>query len=449
MTRKYQAYPEYKESGSEWLSVIPLCWSLSRHKYIASFQKGKNPKVLMDEPHEGTVKYLSMDYLRGNATPSFANLEINTYVSKKDQVLIIWDGSNAGEFVKGQEGIVSSTMAASEILSDIDHDFYWYACICLEPEMRKHATGMGIPHVNGNELKDAIIPLPEKEEQQKIANFLDHETDKIDTLIEKQQQLIKLLKEKRLAVISHFVTKGLNPNAPMRDSGVVSIGLMPEHWTLKSLSLASKKLAVGLAMSVTDCYEDEGVPIIRNQNIKEGYFDGSDMLYLNPAFAEAQASKKVLAGDVVIVRTGSNVGLTCCVPDEYDQCHTFTTLIVTPSGELFNKYFTYCMNSAYGKAEVNRLKFGFGKDNLNVGELRAMYTLLPSVAEQYEIVSFLDEEVAKIDLMVKKAHLAIRLMHERRVALISAAVTGNIDVRNWKAPDLSNTTSNNNKEVAA
>ena len=159
------------------------------------------------------------------------------------------------------------------------------------------------------------------------------------------------------------------------------------------------------------------------------------MLYLNPVFAEEQASKKVQAGDVVIVRTGSNVGLTCCVPDEYDQCHTFTTLIVTPSNELVKEFFTYCMNSAYGKAEVSRLKFGFGKDNLNVGELRAFHTLLPSIEEQKEIVSFLKEQTAKIDIMVKEAYVAIELMQERRTALISAAVTGKIDVREWSAPE--------------
>ena len=443
---KYQPYLDYQNSGVEWLGNIPEHWLLKRHKYITSFQKGKNPEFLLDDAEEGALRYLSMEYLRGNASALYAFPEKKSCIANEGQVLVIWDGSNAGEFVEGKVGIVSSTMAASEYRADINPKFYWYLCLCLEPEMRRHSNGMGIPHVNGNELGNSILVFPSDQEQEKIANFLDHETAKIDTLIEKQQQLIKLLKEKRQAVISHAVTKGLNPNAKMRDSGVESIGLTPNPWTLKSLSLASKKIAVGLAMSVTDCYEDVGVPIIRNQNIKEGYFDGSDVLCLNPAFSEAQSSKKVHIGDVVIVRTGSNVGLTCCVPDEYDQCHTFTTLVVTPSDELIKEYFTYCMNSAYGKAEVNRLKFGFGKDNLNVGELRSMHTLLPSVKEQKAIVSFLDHEVSKIEEIIMRANAGIELVRERRTALISAAVTGKIDVRNWQSPKTSNT---NDKEVAA
>ena len=154
---KYTAYLEYRDSGVEWLGDIPKSWLLTRHKYVASFQKGKNPEILLDDHEEGAIKYLSMDYLRGNADALYALPMKNSYVSKQGQVLIIWDGSNAGEFVNGQEGIVSSTMAASEFLANINHKFYWYLCLCLEPEMRRHSNGMGIPHVNGNELKNSIL----------------------------------------------------------------------------------------------------------------------------------------------------------------------------------------------------------------------------------------------------------------------------------------------------
>ena len=271
-------------------------------------------------------------------------------------------------------------------------------------------------------------PLPE---QTAIASFLDAETSKIDSLVSEQRRLIELLKEKRQAVISRAVTKGLNPDVKMKDSGIDSIGDIPKHWTLKSLALSSKRIAVGLATSVTKYYRDDGVPIIRNKNIKEGYFDGSDMLYLDEAFAESQSSKAVRGGDVITVHTGSNLGLTCVVPNEYDQCHTFTTLIVTPNDELLNRYFTFCMNSLHGKAEVSRLKFGFGKDNLNVRDFKFFNTLLPSFDEQVDICSFLDAELLKFDGLVAQAERAIELLQERRTALISAAVTGKIDVREF------------------
>lgn len=457
MEVQYKPYSENKASDVEWLGLIPAHWHSTKIKYGYAITLGKMLQKEIKAYNDELKPYLKAI----NIQPQGIWLDSveNMWFSQSDmRSLRLLNGdvliSEGGDV--GRAAIWRSELPECYIQNAINRArplrgkcssflYYWMAMLKSSGFIDILCNKATIAHYTAEKLESSPLFIPPYKEARFISSFLDHETAKIDTLIEKQKQLIQLLKEKRQAVISNAVTKGLNPNVKLRDSGVLSIGLMPEHWTLKSLSLASKKLAVGLAMSVTDCYEEEGVPIIRNQNIKEGYFDESDMLYLNPGFAEAQASKKVKSGDVVIVRTGSNVGLTCCVPDEYDQCHTFTTLIVTPSDELVKEYFTYCMNSAYGKAEVNRLKFGFGKDNLNVGELRAMHTLLPSVDEQKEIVSYLKQEVAKIELMVKKAYVAIGLMQERRTALISAAVTGKIDVREWVAPPANQT----DKEVAA
>ncbi|MDG2969395.1 restriction endonuclease subunit S [Pseudomonas extremaustralis] len=461
MAGRYKSYSDHKDSGVEWLGSIPNHWDVKKLKFLAYIQpsnvdkktsKNETPVLLCNytDVYYNETVHADMDFMKASATED----QIEKFTLKSGDIIITKDSEDPNDIAiptfvpESMPGVVCGYHLSIIRPQSTIYGLYIkrvFECGYARAYFSTRSNGLTRYGLGTHALANVFYPKPPEKEAENIANFLDHETAKIDTLIEKQQQLIQLLKEKRQAVISHAVTKGLNPNVKLRNSGVLSIGLMPEHWTLKSLSLASKKLAVGLAMSVTDCYEEEGVPIIRNQNIKEGYFDGGDMLYLNPVFAEAQASKKVKAGDVVIVRTGSNVGLTCCVPDEYDQCHTFTTLIVTPSDELVKEYFTYCMNSAYGKAEVNRLKFGFGKDNLNVGELRAFHTLLPSVDEQKEIVSYLEQEVAKIDLMVKKAYVAIGLMQERRTALISAAVTGKIDVRDWVAPKFSLI----NREVAA
>ena len=208
-----------------------------------------------------------------------------------------------------------------------------------------------------------------------------------------------------------------------KDSKIESLGMLPSHWVVKSLSKATKRISVGLATSVTEYYRDEGIPIIRNMNIKEGYFDGSDMLYLDPKFAKANSGKVVFKGDVIAVHTGSNLGLACIVPDEFNNCHTFTTLIVTTHKYLLNRYLTYCINSAYGKAEVNRLKFGFGKDNLNVKEFNFFYTILPEFDEQLKIANFLDHETARIDTLIEKQQTLIQLLKEKRQAVISHAVT--------------------------
>ncbi|GJA54792.1 hypothetical protein KAM348_22150 [Aeromonas caviae] len=229
LTGKYQPYPEYKDSGVEWLGEVPIDWGASRHKYIATFAKGKNPKELFDEVGIGRHQYLAMGFLRGLEVPKYCDLDSSTILVMENQILIIWDGSNAGEFVKATHGVLSSTMAAVTTNSNIHDGFYWYYCKSIEPEMRRHANGMGIPHVDGDELKAIVIPQPALEEQRSIAAFLDYETARIDRLIAQQQRLIELLKEKRQAVISHAVTKGLNPDAPMKNSGVEWLGQVPEH----------------------------------------------------------------------------------------------------------------------------------------------------------------------------------------------------------------------------
>ncbi|OFA33283.1 restriction endonuclease subunit S [Glaciecola punicea] len=437
---KYTAYPEYRGSGTEWLVGIPQSWSLIRHKYVASFQKGKNPEVLLVEYEEGAVKYLSMDYLRGKANASYALPNRNSYISKQDQVLIIWDGSNAGEFVNGQEGIVSSTMAASEYLTNINHRFYWYLCVCIEPEMRKHSNGMGIPHVNGNELKNSALVIPSDEEQQQIAQFLDHETAKIDTLIDKQQQLIKLLKEKRQAVISHAVTKGLNPDAPMRDSGVEWLGEVPEHWTVKNYRYATQiyRGKFGHRPRNDPAFYEGEYPFIQTGDIARA---DKDILRFKQTLNERgiSVSQKFPAGTLVMA-IAANIGDTAIL--SFEAYAPDSVVGFKPNHDVSLEFLRYSLIGALQALEQTSTQST--QANLNIDRIGTVQASFPPLKEQHKTVEMLDKlhkQYAQIEI---KALAAIGLMIERRTALISAAVTGKIDVRNWVAPELSNT----NKEVA-
>jgi type I restriction enzyme S subunit len=436
MNEKYSAYPEYKDSGVEWAGLIPESWSVIRHKYIATFQKGKNPEILIDEFEEGAKRYLSMDYLRGNAASLYAYPVKNSYVSKKNQVLIIWDGSNAGEFVIAQEGIVSSTMAASEFLANINQRYYWYLCICLEPEMRKYANGMGIPHVDGNELKNSFLTIPSDSEAEKIANFLDHETAKIDTLIENQQQLIALLKEKRQAVISHAVTKGLNPNAPMKNSGVEWLGDVPEHWEMVPLKYLCNFSGGGTPSKDNLSYWTGGdIPWVSPKDMKSFWVSDTQDKLTEIAVKESSTNFVEAGALLMVVRSGI---LQRTIPIAINTVQV--TLNQDMKALKFNERLDVEYAANYILGNVSSLLLEWSKEGATVESieqefLSASLFPVPPIDEQISINEKIKERMDVFGRLELRALKGINLLKERRTALISAAVTGKIDVRNWVLPE--------------
>ncbi|EOI3546364.1 restriction endonuclease subunit S [Cronobacter dublinensis] len=429
---KYKAYPEYKDSGVEWLGEIPIHWKMLRHKYVAFFTKGKNPTNLLEQPLKNTLPYLSMECLRNNTTDKYALISNDVRVALEGQPLIIWDGSNAGEFVKGKSGILSSTMAAATLTYPLYSQYYWYLCISIEPEMRKNAVGMGIPHVNGDELKSISFGIPSIYEQKQVAEFLDHETAKIDNLIEKQQQLIELLKEKRQAVISHAVTKGLNPDVPMKYSGVEWLGEVPAHWVIPKLLHVTK--AIGDGLHSTPEYD-----------ISTGYY------FIN--------GNNLVDGKISIGSTAKEVSR-----DEYNKHYVYLdkkTVLLSINGTIGNVAIYNNEKVILGKSaayvncgsvlDVNYLMYYFLTNesryyfdlevtgttilNLSLNSIRQMKVCIPPLEEQQFIIEYCVEKQRQYNYLIDSAEMAIKVMQERRTALISAAVTGKIDVRDWVAPD--------------
>lgn len=178
------------------------------------------------------------------------------------------------------------------------------------------------------------------------------------------------------------------------------VGVIPEDWETSKLDNICERISVGLATSVTKYYRKSGIPIIRNLNIKDGYFDSRDMLYLDPVFAKANFSKSAKRNDVLTVHTGSNLGLTCVLPNEYHNVQTFTTLITTPCKYKLNSTFlSYHMGSFVGKAEIQRLQVGGGKGNLNTSHLKKYNISYPkNLSEQQAIATGLTDTDNLINL---------------------------------------------------
>src|SRR5690554_1485990 len=234
-----------KDSGIEWIGEIPEHWEVSRIKYYLDYQKGKNPKEINFDKGSTSEIYLAMDFLRGEPRQILYVDDTDGYVKvDENEILLLWDGSNAGEFILSKRGILSSTMAVI-YLNNIKKRYSWYYLKNFEPRLKENTIGMGIPHVNGEELKNGYITIPPISEQTSIANFLDLKTSEIDEIIADKKRLLELYEEEKTAIINQAVTKGLDPNAPMKDSGIEWLGEIPEHWEVKKLNWSFEDIGSG------------------------------------------------------------------------------------------------------------------------------------------------------------------------------------------------------------
>ncbi len=429
---KYQAYPEYKDSGVEWLGEVPAYWRFARFKFFANVQKGKLPKKIVADEDGKFPPYLTMDYLRTGYPENF--VDDKSLVPINDgEVLLLWDGANAGEFIKSRYGVISSTVAHIKFISQFNHRFCWYLVKSLEIELRTSTIGMGIPHVSGEKLNNLIFYEPLFLEQQQIANFLDHETAKIDTLIEKQQQLIKLLKEKRQAVISHAVTKGLNPNAPMRDSGVEWLGEVPEHWIVAQLKFNTVEMQTGPFGSQlhAEDYIDDGIPLVNPAHMTDGKIVPDLKVSVDEETWHRLKRHQLFEGDLILARRGE-LGRCAIVTKKQEGwiCGT-GSLKAKLNNRLIPEYSYLLITSDGVVSELSLESKGSTMDNLNTEALGRVRLPVPPVDEQRKILDYVNDVSGKFRNLIDKASSAIALIQERRSALISAAVTGKIDVRHW------------------
>lgn len=292
------------------------------------------------------------------------------------------------------------------------------------------STGTTRIRINLSELKKLKIPYPTFSEQKAISNFLDHETAKIDTLIDKQQQLIKLLKEKRQAVISHAVTKGLNPDAPMKDSGVEWLGEVPEHWVVNKFGYISQVVRGGSPRPAGDptLFNGDYSPWVTVAEITK-----DDEIYLTETetFLTKKGSEQCrvfLSGTLLLSNSGATLGVPAILKIDANA----NDGVVGFENLQLNSEFAYFYLSTLTEDLRERIKQGSGQPNLNTDIVKDISVPVPPWDEVGQIVSSIKKLREDYSKLIAKATSAIKLMQERRTALISAAVTGKIDVRNWQ-----------------
>lgn len=434
---KYKAYPEYKDSGVEWVDSIPSYWDVKPTFALCDASTQKNI-----DGAESNV--LSLSY--GNIIPrdvetNFGLLpeSFNTYqiISCGDVILRLTDLQNDKNSLRvglaKQKGIITSAYLKLKANSDINPKFLYRLLHSYDTTKVFYGMGGGLRQsMKFEDFRRLPLLLPPYEEQVKISVFLDHETAKIDNLIEKQQQLIELLKEKRQAVISHAVTKGLNPDVPMKDSGVEWLGDVPEHWTVSTIKHISTFIGTGGTPKNSESFtDDDGIDWF-----SPGDFSGSLSLrhakkkITTHAVSNCDA-KSYPKDSIVVIGIGATLGKVAFVEHEF-SCNQQIN-IITPSKTVDHKYLTYSLLNQLEqmKQSSNASTIGI----MNQEKTKQIWIAFPPKDEQIKIVSVLSQKEIEFDELLKKSEYQILLLQERRTALISAAVTGKIDVRNWVAPD--------------
>ncbi|WP_394165378.1 restriction endonuclease subunit S [Neptunomonas phycophila] len=328
--------------------------------------------------------------------------------------------------------IVADCVKLSPDLSKIDLAFLVWAinsdAVRINAELA--STGTTRIRINLAELKKLKIPYPSIIEQQQIANFLDHETARIDTLIDKQQQLIKLLKEKRQAVISHAVTKGLNPNAPMKDSGVEWLGEVPEHWKLMKFNHCAS-IRNGQVDPRREPYNKYILVAPNHIESKTG-----KIIFLETSEAQGADSGKYQCkkGEVIYSKIRPALAKVCLSPSDQTICSA-DMYPISGSKKLINEFlYRFLLSEEFTNfsiLESDRVAM----PKINRDSLSCIKIPIPPLQEQVEIVKFVTSTLDKLDSLEINQKKAVTLLQERRTALISAAVTGKIDVRNFKAGD--------------
>ncbi len=441
MSIKYQAYSEYKSSSVQWLKDIPKHWELTRIKYISELtprkpivqrelycsflpmEKLKTDSIVLNEMrvindvYDGYTYFEDADILMAKVTPCFENKNIAVAKNLINSI-----------------GFGSSEIYVLRVNKETSNRFLFYRL--QEDSFMEIATAAmtgagGLKRVPSEVVNNYITALPEANEQEKIANFLDHETAKIDTLIEKQQQLIKLLKEKRQAVISHAVTKGLNPDAPMHDSGVEWLGEVPEHWGVRRINLLFSE-----SSNRAKTEKELDYPVL-SVSIHHGISDkelNEEELERKVQRSEDKSLYKVLHNNYMAYNMmrawqggfGASK-LSGLVSPAYVVCQPKTTLDT--------HYFELALRTSNAVTELKRFSRGITDFRLRLywEEFKNISVPVPPKDEIEAILRSISDINFTFSNLGDVAEQQILLLQERRTALISAAVTGKIDVRNWRA----------------
>ncbi|MEE9266579.1 MAG: nucleotidyl transferase AbiEii/AbiGii toxin family protein [Gammaproteobacteria bacterium] len=442
--RRFKPYPEYKDSGVEWLGKIPAQWEVNRLKYVASINDEALP--------EDTDPNLEISYV------DIGNVDTVRGISAKEAFVFENAPSRARRIVRDGDVIVSTVRTYLRAIAPIrdpepnlivSTGFAVIRPKALETLFAAHAlrapyfvdrvvaesVGVSFPAINASEMACFSIAYPDAGKQRTIAAFLDREIAKVDAMVAKKERLIELLQEKRTALITQAVTKGLDPNVPMKDSGVEWLGEIPEHWDLVPVKYctvrrgdAIKTGPFGSQLLSSDMNSD-AAKVYNQRTVLDRDFEWGENYISKEKFQELGAFR-VQPGDVLLTTRGT-IGRCAIVPENAEVGILHPCLMrVHPNPDLISAEFLCLLiqDSFLVQTQLALASDATTIDVIYSETIKAVRVPCPPVKEQQAIVQFVDERISELDALVAKIRRGIDRLKEFRTALISAAVTGKIDV---------------------
>ncbi len=436
-----KAYPKYKDSGTPWLGEVPEHWLRYRIKHVSRIVNGSTPSSAEPDYWEGDIHW---------ATPEDLGNNNSKYLSKTSRQ-ITHDGYNSSGLTLapinsvilstrapiGHIAIIKAEMCCNQgcriMIPNlcISHDFLYYLVYSSKHYLNTLGQGSTFKELSSSNLSSLEISIPVITEQQSIAAFLDKETARIDALIQKKEQLIELLKEKRIALITQAVTKGLNPKAAMKDSGIEWIGEVPEHWEIFRVGIGFSIQLGKMLQTEQDKDVDELVPYLKAINVQRNkiVLDNENQMWASPEEIQKYAIKK---GDLLVCE-GGEVGRASILTKDIGMYIIQNALHRVRSKKNSVEYLKHLLhvaaNQSWFDILCNKATIAhFTKDKFSV-----MLIPYPTHDEQQSIAYFLDQGTLRIDALISKINNSITLLHEYRSSLIHHAVTGKIDLRAYNA----------------
>jgi type I restriction enzyme S subunit len=434
MKSKFQPYAEYKDSGIEWLGQIPVHWYIDRLKWSVKLVTDKFDNSSTDAQYLGleNVESWTGKIIESDFRPETEGISSSF---RKGDVLFGKLRPYLAKVVYAQDhGICTSEFMVLRPQKYWARYLFYYMLSPSTVNIIDSSTyGVKMPRANWEFIANLPFVLPPIPEQQAIADFLDQETARIDGLIAKKKRLIELLQEKRTALITHAVTKGLNQNVPMKDSGVEWLGQIPAHWEVKKI----KHLARNGYRTFIDgdwieapYITTEGIRLIQTGNVGIGEYIEQGFRYVSEDTFRDLHCTEVMPGDILICRLAEPVGRACLAPNLNEKMITSVDVCILKTRESTEaRFIVYFLSSSNYLSWLEAICRGGTRSRISRSMLGSIALPFPPIPEQQAIADFLDQETARIDGLISKINQAIEKLQEYRSALITAAVTGKIDVR--------------------